>query len=94
MEAGRIRVNGLETAANATLKAHDLIEHEIHRHEPAVTVCPPKIVYENEGLLIVDKPASIPVHPTGVYYANTINEILRGEHHLSFISSKIDFILV
>lgn len=82
-------MNGKRLLANAKLQANDLLEHEIHRHEPAVTCRSPEITFISEdGLMIVDKPASIPVHPTGIYYANTVTEILKKEHGFKFLASK------
>ncbi len=34
------------------------------------------IVYEDQDLLAVDKPAGLPVHPTARYYRNTVTSIL------------------
>ncbi|TPX77076.1 hypothetical protein CcCBS67573_g01666 [Chytriomyces confervae] len=38
-----------------------------------------RIVYEDKDLVVVDKPASIPVHPTGRYNHNTITGILKSK---------------
>ncbi len=45
----------------------------MHRHEPAVGLAelasndPIRIVYEDEQLLVVDKPATLPIHPCGAW---------------------------
>jgi 23S rRNA-/tRNA-specific pseudouridylate synthase len=39
----------------------DRLVHVMHRHEPPVTARPIKIVYEDDELLVIDKPSSIPV---------------------------------
>jgi 23S rRNA-/tRNA-specific pseudouridylate synthase len=51
----------------------------VHRHEPPVTGQPIDIVYQDDGLLVVNKPGSIPVHPSGRYRHNTVVHILRKE---------------
>ena len=45
--------------------------HLVHRHEPAVGLAdlssnePIHIIFEDEKLLVVDKPATLPIHPCG-----------------------------
>jgi tRNA pseudouridine32 synthase len=60
----------------------DCISHTIHRHEPPVSSRPIKIIHHDleQGLLVVDKPAGIPVHGAGRYHQNSIISILRHEH--------------
>eukprot|EP00005_Dracoamoeba_jomungandri_P011707 CAMPEP_0174266968 /NCGR_PEP_ID=MMETSP0439-20130205/32007_1 /TAXON_ID=0 /ORGANISM="Stereomyxa ramosa, Strain Chinc5" /LENGTH=317 /DNA_ID=CAMNT_0015354241 /DNA_START=429 /DNA_END=1379 /DNA_ORIENTATION=- len=59
---------------------HDLITHQIHRHEPPVSDTPLQIIDETEHYLIVNKPPTIPVHPSGRYRHNTVLFILAKEH--------------
>lgn len=71
------------------VRANDLLAHQLHRHEPPVSGEPIRILAEGEGLLVVDKPGSLPVHPSGRYRFNTLVEILRrerGYQHLSVIN--------
>jgi 23S rRNA pseudouridine1911/1915/1917 synthase len=64
-------------------------EHE-HEHgggdpEPAVEAAPCQIVYEDEHLLVVDKPAGVVVHPgAGVARGTLVNALL---HHVPSIRS-------
>lgn len=34
------------------------------------------IIYEDEDLIVIDKPGNLPIHPSGSYRKNTLNEIL------------------
>jgi RluA family pseudouridine synthase len=77
---GRITVNGAPAKPDVLLKGHDVIHHLIHRHEPPVLAEPVAIVAETDDYVAVNKPASVPVHPTGRYRANTLIEILAHEH--------------
>lgn len=36
-----------------------------------------RIVHRDEAMLVIDKPANLPVHPTGLYHKNTLSEILK-----------------
>jgi 23S rRNA pseudouridine1911/1915/1917 synthase len=52
---------------------------------PVPTVVP--VLYEDEHLLAVDKPAMLPVHPTARYHKNTLIKVLQAERpEIPFLS--------
>ena len=77
--SGSVFLNGKPASLESIVRNGDLISHNIHRHEPAVTSRPIKVVFEDKDLLVIDKPSGIPVHPTGRYRFNTITKILQKE---------------
>ena len=44
------------------------------------------ILYEDEHMLAVDKPALLPVHPTARYHKNTLINVLKAERPGQFLS--------
>lgn len=54
----------------------------MHRHEPPVTAQPIRILTEDDEVVVVDKPSSLPVHPCGRFRHNTVIFILGKEHGL------------
>lgn len=44
------------------------------------------VVFEDNNLIVVDKPCGIPVHPTGGYYYNTLTEVIR--HSLTLYTTN------
>ena len=44
------------------------------------------VLYEDEFVLVVDKPANLPVHPTARYYRNTLIRLLQDERPGQFLS--------
>lgn len=52
--------------------------------DPVPTDVP--VVYEDEHLFAVDKPAHLPVHPTARYYKNTLIHVLKSERPGAFVS--------
>ena len=44
------------------------------------------VLYEDDHLLAIDKPAGLPVHPTARYHKNTLIKILEGERPGQFLS--------
>ncbi|XP_032882475.1 RNA pseudouridylate synthase domain-containing protein 2 [Amblyraja radiata] len=81
--AGRIRLNEQPADLDTVLKNNDFMRNTVHRHEPPVTDQPLRILSQNQEMVVVDKPASIPVHPCGRYRHNTIIFILGKEHNLT-----------
>jgi 23S rRNA pseudouridine1911/1915/1917 synthase len=44
------------------------------------------ILYEDEHMLAVDKPAGLPVHPSARYHKNTLINVLKAERPGQFLS--------
>lgn len=85
IEEGRIVLNGVPCRDVRTrVKNGDVISHTLHRHEPPVSAQPIRVVHEDEGMIVIDKPAGIPVHPAGRYKFNSIVEIMRAERYHAF----------
>lgn len=61
----------------------DLISHRLHRHEPPISSTPIEILFNDGKLLVVNKPASMPVHPSGRYRFNSLVEILKHDLQIS-----------
>lgn len=79
IHCGRVRVNGEKVDASRLIQNGDKISHTVHRHEPPVTAEPIKIIHETDEILVVNKPGSIPIHPTGRFRHNTVVFILAAE---------------
>ncbi|KAJ1671480.1 DRAP deaminase, partial [Spiromyces aspiralis] len=76
-----IRVNDKKVGLDAVFKNGDTMLHKTHRHEPPVTATSIEIVEEtDDGILVINKPASIPVHPSGRFAYNSIVSILKHVH--------------
>lgn len=56
----------------------------MHRHEPPVTATPIGVVHEDNDIIVINKPAGVPVHPAGRYNYNSVVEILRAERGYTF----------
>ncbi|XP_068608199.1 pseudouridylate synthase RPUSD2 [Brachionichthys hirsutus] len=81
---GRIRLN--ETPVDdlsVVLRNNDYMRNTVHRHEPPVVGKPLEILVDDGEVLVVDKPASIPVHPCGRFRHNTVIFILGKERGIS-----------
>ena len=62
----------------------DVVSHTLHRHEPPVTGRDIGVVHEDDDIIVIDKPAGVPVHPAGRYNYNSVVEIMRAERGYHF----------
>jgi RluA family pseudouridine synthase len=89
---GRILVNGRRISGSEMLRSGDLIEYLCHDLPEPEADCSYKIIFQDKDLLIVDKPASLPCHPHGRYFKNTLWYVLKkelGNPSFSFVN-RID----
>lgn len=80
IQNGLITIDGKACSKDTVLKIGNAIEHTTHRHEPAVVGDALQVVVSSEKFVVINKPASIPTHPTGRFKYNTVQEILHIEH--------------
>ncbi|WFD32622.1 hypothetical protein MSPP1_003670 [Malassezia sp. CBS 17886] len=72
----------------------DLIVNKVHRHEPAVTDSPVRILHRDDerGRIVVVKPGSIPVHATGRFHRQTLVEMVKEQAGVAnlYPSNRLD----
>uniref|UniRef100_A0A8C4WYH1 RNA pseudouridine synthase domain containing 2 n=1 Tax=Eptatretus burgeri TaxID=7764 RepID=A0A8C4WYH1_EPTBU len=66
------RMRRRDAKLTTPLHLGDTISFVAHFHEPPVLTRSPRLVSQVGDLVALDKPASIPVHPVGRYYHNTL----------------------
>lgn len=79
MESGEVAVNNQTVGPHYVLRNGDLVTHTLHRHEPPVTADPIEVLYENNDMIVLNKPSGVPVHPSGRYNYNSVTEIMKSE---------------
>ncbi|CAK7238686.1 MAG: DRAP deaminase [Sporothrix thermara] len=85
MESGTVKVSDKIVGPDHVLKNGERVSHTLHRHEPPVTPDPVEIIHEDDDMLVINKPAGVPVHPAGRYQYNSVVEILKHERGPGFI---------
>lgn len=75
-DAGNVWVNGNAVASNYRIKPGDIIQilldHEPHDYTITPENIPLNIVYEDEDVLVINKPAGLVVHPGHGNYEHTL----------------------
>lgn len=82
IEQGELTVDGKGKSTEYLIKKDDFIEHRSHRHECPVLATPIEIIENNKEHVVINKPPSIPCHPTGRYRFNTLPFILKYENKI------------
>ncbi|CEH11695.1 RNA pseudouridylate synthases [Ceraceosorus bombacis] len=94
IRSGYVTINSNIVDPTYVLKDGDTMLNKIHRHEPAVSAEPIKILYHSpeHGRLVIVKPGSIPVHPAGRYAKHTLLSMLQEALGLDLIytSNRLD----
>ncbi|AET41505.1 pseudouridine synthase PUS6 Ecym_8220 [Eremothecium cymbalariae DBVPG len=107
---GLIRDNTSLDCNSELIRNKDVFTSKQHNHEPPVlqwrlnaddsvtkNVMGIPIVYEDDSILVINKPCGIPIHPIAYYYKNTLTEMLKDNlnypvfpcHRLDKITSGI-----
>jgi 23S rRNA pseudouridine955/2504/2580 synthase/23S rRNA pseudouridine1911/1915/1917 synthase len=82
IEDGRFLLNDKECKANTILNPGDRLVYLMEEiAEPSVNLNI-TIIYEDDDLLVVDKPAPLPCHPGGRYFHHTLWAWFKEEHGL------------
>jgi len=80
IQNGKLTVNGENVEPGYILKNNDYVENKIHRHEMPILGSKIPILHDNDDVVVINKPCSIPVHPCGRYRHNSITFILGKEY--------------
>lgn len=82
IENGFLTINNERVTSDYVFKHNDLLANIVHRHEVPVTSDTIDIIHIDKDIVVINKPASIPVHPCGRYRHNTIIFLLAKEYNL------------
>ncbi|NUO80362.1 RluA family pseudouridine synthase, partial [candidate division KSB1 bacterium] len=87
IKAGTITINGEKTKASHTIMPGEVIRIDIPPKPPSELIpqdFPLQIIYEDEYLVVVDKPAGMVVHPAYGHRTGTLANALL--HHFKNVS--------
>lgn len=88
----RVLVNHEPASIDTRLRLGDVVAFICHDlPEPPVDLSY-KIIYEDEDLLVVNKPATLPCHPRGRYFRHTLWALLKEKSNRGYFSfvNRID----
>lgn len=79
VKRGQVKVNRKTALIGMILKSGDAVSYSTAAWvEPDVNTAY-RILYEDDSLLAIGKPAPLPVHATGAYFQNTLVALLRKD---------------
>lgn len=90
ISSGKILLNSEEVKVSTRIKSGDSIEYKIPLfREPEVSFNV-EIVYEDDHLLIINKPGNLPCHPGGKYFQHTLWHQLKNSLQEFWIVNRLD----
>ncbi len=94
IKIGEVLVNGAQVKPSYSISPNDIITVELNRPDPPeikAEKIPLTIVYEDEFLIVVNKPPGMVTHPAYKNYSGTlVNALLHHSQTLSQLHSKED----
>ncbi len=86
----QVEVNGQSAAPETVLKEHDRVSfYPGETAEPAADLNY-RIAYEDEHLLVIDKPAHLCVHPTGPFFRHTLWHLAGSKYGPVYFVNRLD----
>jgi 23S rRNA pseudouridine1911/1915/1917 synthase len=80
VRACAFRGDGSRRKPSEIMRAHDIVYLVRDRFTEPVTPLHFGKVYEDDTMLVVDKPAGLPMHPTATYHKHTLSYLLRQQY--------------
>ena len=90
IRTGEIRVNGKDALPEQILQMHDLIEYlpkELTEPECDLNY---RVAYEDDTLLVVDKPGNLCIHPSGPFFKHTLWHLLCAKYGEIHFINRLD----
>ena len=86
----RVLVNGSTTRPEILLNMGDIITYDPESITETGVNIDYKVVYEDNDLLVIDKPSNLPCHPGGIYFKNTLWYLLKQQYENFFMVNRLD----
>ena len=90
IRAGSVLLNARTVRPSRSVNTGDLIEFQFEVGPEPEVRREYRIVHQDPGFLVIDKPPNLPVHPSGVYNQNTLLNLLRNDYgpgfHAGFVN--------
>jgi 23S rRNA pseudouridine955/2504/2580 synthase/23S rRNA pseudouridine1911/1915/1917 synthase len=83
--SGMVLVNSKKSKPSRKIHAEEKIEFFYRRKDEPDVDFNVKILHEDDSLLVLEKPANLPVHPSGIYHKNTLHGYLKEKYGNEFV---------
>ena len=90
IESGEITVNALPARPEQPLQLHDIIEYRPGDIVEPAAQLDYRVVFEDESLLVIDKPGNLCMHPAGPFFKNTLWHLLASKYGDIHLASRLD----
>jgi RluA family pseudouridine synthase len=90
IQTGLVLLNGVRSGPEALLTANDTISHRNTGVKEPSAPNDIRILSQNDHILVIDKPAPLPVHAGGRYNRNTVISLLEPRYGPLYVVHRLD----
>lgn len=93
IKEGKVLIDGREIKPSQKVRTGQSVEFTFFKKPEPEIDREFSTVYEDESLLVINKPPNLPVHPAGIYHKNTLLTLLKeryGEDFISYFVHRLD----
>jgi len=92
IDQGYVKINELQARPSRRLNVHDCVRYAYYMRAEPETPLEIPVIYEDENLIAVDKPAGLPVHPSGIYRTKTVTTLLDAQNNFgtTYLLHRLD----
>jgi 23S rRNA pseudouridine955/2504/2580 synthase/23S rRNA pseudouridine1911/1915/1917 synthase len=93
IRGGEVLVDGERKRPSSRMRQGQTVEFTYRKKKEPDINSNYDIIHEDDAILVIDKPANLPVHPSGVYFHNTLSSLLKlryGEGFIAHFAHRLD----
>ena len=82
-----VSLNDKHIKHSKRIKVNDIVKFQFEKREEPTVNSNYEIVYQDDFCIIVNKPSDLPIHPSGIYFENTLVTLLKRDLGLDFLAA-------
>lgn len=93
IRSGQVLINGEMVRPSRRIQPGDRIDYSFERGPEPEINRNVRIIYEDESILVLDKPPNLPMHPSGQYFRHTLFFLLKemfGDDFVCHFVNRLD----
>src|SRR5262249_27507976 len=76
---GRVVVEGARTRSSKRVREGETVTFRYNQKPEPEVDSGYRIVHRDENVIVIDKPANLPVHPSGIYHKHTLTSLMQRD---------------
>lgn len=90
IDAGDLKINSQIALADQLLKSNDLLEYDYTPDDEPIVDRNFEVLFEDDLLMVINKPGDLPMHPSGKFFNNTLWALLKPKYGKIYFINRLD----